>query len=116
MFTKETIQENVNTWLREKAIVERMASKVQVANVDVWLSERRRAKKGKNKRKYREKQEKNKGNTKENIGKKQQQKRNLCMPMKVWQTIEKKREKQRQYERKYYKNEITQKIGTCKRK
>ena len=50
MFTKETVQENVKTWLREKDIVARMASNVQVANVDVWLSERRRAKKGKSKK------------------------------------------------------------------
>ena len=87
MFTKETTQETVNTWLREKAIVARMASNVQTANVDVWSSERRRAKKRESQRKYREKQEKNKGNTKENIGKKQQQKRNLCTPLKVYQTL-----------------------------
>ena len=30
------MQENVNTQLREKAIVERMASNARVANVDIW--------------------------------------------------------------------------------
>ena len=30
------MQENVNTQLREKAIVERMASNAQIANVDIW--------------------------------------------------------------------------------
>ena len=30
------MQVNVNTWLREKAIVEGMASNAQLANVDIW--------------------------------------------------------------------------------
>ena len=36
------MQENFNTWLREKAIVERMASHAQVANVDIWEIKRRK--------------------------------------------------------------------------
>ena len=72
-------------WLRKK--VERMASNVEVANVDIWLSERRRAKKGKTKENIGKIQETNQGNIKENIGKKQQQKRNLCTPMKVSQRL-----------------------------